>query len=194
MVRWLAKLAFFIFGWKTDGTLPSDVRKGVMIFAPHTSSWDFIIGRFTLLISRIPLRVLMKKESFVFPFRTILKALGVIPVDRGKKNLMVDRVVQLFNDNESLFVVITPEGTRKLVKQWKRGFYLIAVEAKVPIVLAFIDYGNKTGGIGPVFYPSGDYQKDMEFIYRFYSSKTARHPEKFFVPDYIFASGKIDSN
>jgi 1-acyl-sn-glycerol-3-phosphate acyltransferase len=82
-------------------------------------------------------------------------------------------------------VVITPEGTRKFVKQWKRGFYLIAMDAKVPIILSFIDYRDKTGGIGPVFYPTGDYNKDMEFIYQFYSSKTARHPENFFVPPNI---------
>jgi 1-acyl-sn-glycerol-3-phosphate acyltransferase len=82
-------------------------------------------------------------------------------------------------------VVITPEGTRRLVKQWKKGFYLIALEAKVPIVLSFIDYREKTGGIGPVLYPSGDYNKDMELIYRFYGSKMARHPEKFYTPPEI---------
>ena len=185
MIRSIAKLAFYLSGWRTNGTVPPEVKKGVMIFAPHTSAWDFIVGRFTLLIARVPTRVLIKRESFVFPFNIILKALGAIPVDRGKKNLLVDRVVQLFNENNSVFVVITPEGTRKFVKQWKKGFYLIALEANVPIILSFIDYANKTGGIGPVIYPTGDYNKDMEFILKFYSTKTARFPEKFYVPQNI---------
>ena len=175
-------LGFRLSGWRTDGTIPSDVKKGIIIFAPHTSLWDFVIGRFTLLIARIPTRVLIKKESFVFPLNMILRSLGAIPVNRGKKNLMVDRVVHLFNESNSLFVVITPEGTRKLVRQWKKGFYLIALEAKVPLILAFIDYGSKTGGIGPVLYPCGDFDKDMDFIYKFYIGKKGRHPERFYLP------------
>ncbi|MFZ4523085.1 MAG: 1-acyl-sn-glycerol-3-phosphate acyltransferase [Bacteroidales bacterium] len=190
MLRLLAIIAFYIFGWKTDGTLPPDLKKGIIIFAPHTSKWDFVIGRLTLLIARIPLRVLIKKESFVFPWRTLLKSLGAIPVDRGKKNFMVDHLVQLFNESPLLFVVITPEGTRKLVKQWKKGFYLIAMEANVPIILSYIDYGKKTGGIGPVFYPGGDYAKDMEFIYKFYGTKQARHPGLFYMPQ-NFTSNEI---
>ncbi len=185
MIRWLVKFIFRLSGWKTDGTIPSEITKGVIIFAPHTSAWDFVIGRFTLLISRIPLRVLIKKESFVFPLNLLLRALGAIPVDRGKRNNLIEQIVGLFKKEKSLFIVITPEGSRKLVKQWKKGFYLIAVEAKVPLVLSFIDYSNKTGGIGPIFYPSGDFNKDMEFIYSFYSKKQAKYPEKFYLPSDI---------
>ena len=185
MVRWLAKMAFRVFGWKTDGTISAEIKKGIIIFAPHTSSWDFVIGRFSLLIARVPLKVLIKKESFIFPINIVLKALGGIPVDRGKKNSMVENVAQQFTECDSLFVVVTPEGSRKLVRKWKRGFYLIALEAKVPIILAFIDYGNKTGGIGPVLYPCGDFDKDMDFIYQFYSTKTARYPGNFYLPQHI---------
>jgi 1-acyl-sn-glycerol-3-phosphate acyltransferase len=92
---------------------------------------------------------------------------------------MVEQISDLFGKSEHMIVVITPEGTRRLTRQWKKGFYLIALEAKVPIALAFIDYGNKTGGVGPVITPTGDYKKDMEFIMNFYKDKTARHPDRF---------------
>lgn len=182
MVRYIAKFAFKVFGWKTNGNIPVEIEKGVIIFAPHTSNWDFVIGRLTLLIARVPLIVLVKKESFVFPINLILRSLGAIPVERGKKNYLVEQAINLFNNRKSIFLLITPEGSRKLVKQWKKGFYMIAVEAKVPIILSFIDYGTKTGGIGPIFYPTGDYEKDMNFIYRFYSSMRAKYPEQFYLP------------
>jgi 1-acyl-sn-glycerol-3-phosphate acyltransferase len=176
--QWILNL----FGWHTSGFLPPGIEKAVMIVAPHTSLWDFVIGRLTFAGTGPKLRVLIKKESFVFPLNLLLKALGGIPVDRGKKNNMVSNVASFFSEYESLVVVITPEGTRRLSRHWKKGFYLIALEAKVPIAVAFIDYRSKTGGVGPLIYPSGDFEKDMAIIYDFYKDKTARHPERFYLP------------
>jgi 1-acyl-sn-glycerol-3-phosphate acyltransferase len=168
-----------LFGWDTSGAIPAGIKKAIMIVAPHTSYWDFVIGRLTFWGSKVRIRVLIKKEVFVFPVGILLKKLGGLPVARGKKNNMIDEVVKLFNEAESLVVVITPEGTRRLVRQWKKGFYLIALAAKVPIALGYIDYANKKGGVGPILYPSGDYDKDMAFINDFYHDKTGKHPEKF---------------
>jgi 1-acyl-sn-glycerol-3-phosphate acyltransferase len=182
MIGKISQLILNLFGWHTSGFLPQGVNKAVMIVAPHTSLWDFIIGRLTFNGTGPKLRVLIKKESFVFPLGIILKALGGIPVDRGKRNNMVENIASFFPKYESLVVVITPEGTRRLSRQWKKGFYLIAQEAKVPIALAYIDYRSKTGGVGPLLYPSGDFEKDMAIIYDFYREKTARHPERFYVP------------
>ena len=136
-------------------------------------------GRLTYWASDVNIRILIKKESFIFPVGFLLRKLGGIPVDRGKKNNMVTKAVELLTQNESMVIVITPEGTRKLSRQWKKGFYVIAIEAKVPIVLAYIDYKTKTGGVGEIFYPTGDYEKDMVYILDFYKGKTARHPELF---------------
>jgi len=179
MLRWLSRLILRISGWRTDGSLPPGIKKAVIVSAPHTSFWDFIIGRFTFWAIRINIRFLIKSEAFRPPVGFLLKKLGGIPVDRGASNRMVDQVVKLFNKNESLAVVITPEGTRRLVSQWKKGFYLIAIRAGVPIVLSFIDYGKKTGGIGPIIIPTGDYEKDLEIIQEYYRDKVARHPERF---------------
>lgn len=92
---------------------------------------------------------------------------------------MVEYVASLFSEYEVLNVIITPEGTRKLVTEWKRGYYYIAQRAEIPIVLGFADYKNKQGGFGPVIYPSGNYEKDFVMIEEFYKTKTARHPEKY---------------
>ena len=150
-----------------------------MIVAPHTSSWDFVIGRLTYWASDVSIRILIKKEAFVFPVGFLLRKLGGIPVDRGKKNNMVTKAVELLSQHEAMVIVITPEGTRKLSRQWKKGFYMIAMEAKVPLALAYIDYKTKTGGVGEIFYPTGDYESDMKYILGFYKTKTARHPELF---------------
>jgi 1-acyl-sn-glycerol-3-phosphate acyltransferase len=179
MLSWLSEIILKLSGWNTTGALPPGIKKAVIIVAPHTSYWDFVIGRLTFWSSRVKIRVLIKRESFAFPLGILLKGLGGIPVDRGKKNNMVEQVVEQFNNSESLVIVITPEGTRKVVRHWKRGFYLIAKEANVPIALGFIDYKKKTGGVGPLVYPSGDIDKDMALINEFYKDKTGKYPENF---------------
>jgi 1-acyl-sn-glycerol-3-phosphate acyltransferase len=183
MIGWLSARALRLFGWETCGLLPEGVEKAVMIVAPHTSYWDFVIGRLTFWASGIRIRILIKSEVFFFPLGIFLRWLGSVPVKRGKKNYMVEQVVELFRNSRELVVVITPEGTRKKVRQWKRGFYLIAREANVPIALAYIDYANKKGGVGPLIHPSGDYKKDLQIIFDFYRGIKGRHPERFFLAD-----------
>lgn len=179
MGRKFAKFILRLFGWNTNGALPSGIHKAVIVSAPHTSTWDFIIGRLTFWAIRVNIRFLIKKEAFVFPFGPLLKVLGGLPVERGNASSMVDQVVKMFRKEESLVVVITPEGTRKRVDKWKKGFYIIALRAKVPIALSYINYGNKTGGIGPIFTPSGNYEEDLKFIENYYKDMVACHPDRF---------------
>ena len=175
----VAKGILRLFGWNTTGLLPEGINKAVLIVAPHTSYWDFVIGRLTFGASKVKVRVLIKEEAFFFPIGVILKVLGGVPVARGKKNNMVDKAVEYLNEHDYLVVVITPEGSRRLVRHWKKGFYMIAERAKVPIALGFIDYKSKTGGVGPILFPSGDYEKDLITIQDFYKRMTACHPELF---------------
>lgn len=180
MRRWLSKKILHLFGWHTNGALPEGIRKAVVVSAPHTSYWDFVVGRLTFWAIRVNIRFLIKKEAFFFPLGWFLRQLGGLPVDRGRyKNSTVEQVVELFNRHADLVVVITPEGTRRRVTHWKKGYYTIAMDAGVPLALSFIDYGKKTGGVGPILYPSGDYKKDLQFIEDFYRDKTACHPERF---------------
>ena len=173
----VAKGILRIFGWSTCGLLPEGISKAVLIVAPHTSYWDFVIGRLTFGASKVKVRVLIKEEAFFFPISGLLKILGGVPVARGKRNNMVDKAVEYLNQHDDLVVVITPEGSRRLVRQWKKGFYMIAINAKVPIALGFIDYKRKIGGVGPMLYPCGDYEKDLITIQDFYKGISACHPE-----------------
>jgi 1-acyl-sn-glycerol-3-phosphate acyltransferase len=179
MITILSRFVLRLFGWRTNAVLPDDIVKAVIIVAPHTSYWDFVIGRMTFWSSKLKIRVLIKKEVFVGPLGWLLRQLGGVPVARGQKNNMVEQVAELFQKNSTMVVVITPEGTRRRVRHWKKGFYHIAMEARVPIALAFIDYRTKTGGIGPLFYPTGDYDKDIAVIMDFYRDKKGLHPEQF---------------
>ncbi len=185
MTKRFAQIILKIMGWKIAKGMPDGVRKGVLIVAPHTSNLDFVIGRLFFMVLGIKSKYLIKKESFAGPFGYFLKKLGGIPVDRKHGNNVVNDVAHLFRTNEEMVVIITPEGTRSLSKNWKKGYYYIAELAKVPVIVAYIDYGKKEGGIAFVFHPTGDYEKDFEPIKALYLTKQAKHPEKFnFSPMY----------
>lgn len=179
MMKFLAKLILSFFGWKVVGGLPTGIRKCVVLVAPHTSMWDFVVGRLAFTVLRVPVKFLIKKEIFRNGLGPVLKAMGGIPVDRSKSNNMVEQVANVFDQYESLFIAITPEGTRKLVTNWKKGYYYIALKAKVPIVLGFLDYKEKRCGLGQVVIPSGDYDKDFRQIEAFYRGRQGKHPERF---------------
>ncbi len=178
-MRLISKFLYFIFGWKAEGGISDDIKKAVLIIAPHTSNWDFYIGRFYTWIKGINASVLIKKEAFKWPLAGLLKKVGGIPIDRNKNTSKVVQIVKMFNEMDNLFLAITPEGTRKRNDKWKMGFYHIACEAKVPILLCYIDYEKKTAGIGPPFWPTGDIKKDMKEIENYYRGRHAKYPEKF---------------
>ena len=108
----------------------------------------------------------------------LLKSLGAIPVNRGKNTKLTEEIVKTFRERKELVMLVTPEGTRKYNPDWKKGFYYIALNAKVPIVLGYVDYSTKTAGIGPHLYPSGNIEEDMKFILDFYRTVKGRFPEQ----------------
>ncbi len=168
-----------IFGWQITGTIPPEIKKAVIIVAPHTSLWDFVVGRIAFWYLNVDVKFMIKSEAFKWPFGYFLRKLGGVPVKRGRPAYLLIQILKMFKENESFFTVITPEGTRSLVPKWKRGFYEIALKANVPVILAFIDYKYKKGGLGPVFYPSGNYEKDLKEIEKFYMPFHGKHPERF---------------
>lgn len=173
-----ARFVLLLTGWRLEGDIP-DLRKCVIIGAPHTSNWDFFFGLLYKMYYGLNIHFLMKQELFRFPLKFIFSAIGGIPVNRGQKNNLVDTLYKKFSQQENFFLAIAPEGTRNRVKQWKRGFYHIAKQANVPIVLAYMDYGRKVVGVGPVFYPGTDIEEDMSEIKSFYASVQAKFPEQF---------------
>ena len=184
MTRVFSKFIFWLAGWKVVGSFPKEVTKAVMIAAPHTSNWDFLYVRCAFYILRVPLRYTIKKELMVLPFGFFLKKMGAIPIDRSpkeglkRKNNMVSAMVKLFDTHDQLIVLVTPEGSRKYVKRWKTGFYRVAEQAHVPLVMGYLDYKNKEAGVGPVFYPTGNIDKDIDEIKEFYRTIVPKHPEK----------------
>lgn len=175
--RWALRMA----GWRYVTSVP-EPPKSVICVAPHTSNWDFILGKLYYWTEQRDASFLMKKSWFFFPVGNILRAMGGVPVDRSRNTSVTKQVVHMFNSRNRFHIAITPEGTRKRVKKWKMGFYHIAMEAGVPIQLAYIDYGKKELGITDIFYPTGDEQADLHTIQSFYRGTTARFPEQFYLP------------
>jgi 1-acyl-sn-glycerol-3-phosphate acyltransferase len=166
-----------VIGWKIDPNPPQNITKCVVAVGPHTSNWDFILGRLAFFQYGVQGKFLIKKELFFFPLGIILKALGGIPVDRKKNLNMTDFSVKLFEKSESLYLVFTPEGTRKYNPNWKKGFYYIAMKAQVPIYIAYVDFATKTGGFHSVFHPSGNIEEDILEIKKILSQFKGRVPE-----------------
>ncbi len=177
----MQKISQFIlklFGW-TIKVQVDEPKKSVICVAPHTSNWDFPIGKLSYLALGREASFLIKKSWFFFPMGYFFDAMGGIPVDRSKKSSITDLMADEFQKREHFHLAITPEGTRSLVDKWKMGFYHIAVKAGVPIQLAYLDYGKKEMGIMDIFYPTGDENADLEKIQHYYSNISARFPEKF---------------
>lgn len=179
MLTKLFVIWFKIKGWKVGGTIPSEIKKCVVIAAPHTSNWDFVYSLATFRILGLPVNYLAKKELFKFPMTGLLRATGGIPVIRSKSQNLVETIVEKFNESEHLYLMIPAEGTRKRVEKWKSGFYYAAVGAKVPILMGYLDYKNREAGFGPVLYPSGDIDKDLNLIKDFYRKMTGKNHELF---------------
>ena len=170
-----------LFGWHFDIPSPGErpeLNHCVIIEAPHTSIYDYLVGAACVWKLQLNARFFIKKEFFVFPLRRFLRRYGAVPIDRGNRNNnIVDKAVDEFNRQENITFIITPEGTRKKVSRFKRGFYDIAVQAKVPIVLSYINYSTHHMGIGPTVYPSGNFNEDMLQIAEFYTDAQPRNKE-----------------
>jgi 1-acyl-sn-glycerol-3-phosphate acyltransferase len=170
-------------GWTLGENLPPEMKKCVVIIAPHTSAWDFVFGAGAKLLLPLDAIYLAKKELFRWPLKNMFLRLGGVPVDRGKHAGLTEAMIDYIKTHDVARVVFPAEGTRRRVTKWKKGFYYAALGAGVPIAMAYIDFGRKKAGIGPAFMPSGDLKKDFAIISDFYRGITACRPEKFALPE-----------
>lgn len=171
-------LLYRCLGWKEEISIELPDRC-VMAIAPHTSNCDFLIGELYNGAENLRAGFLMKKEWFFWPIGLLLKRMGGIPVWRDKKTSLTERLAQMALERQRFRLAITPEGTRSLVHDWKKGFYYIALKAKIPIVLFSIDYAKKVISCTKMIYPTGEEEKELREIKAFYSSSQGRHPERF---------------
>ncbi len=167
-------------GWTVQGALPEQARKSVFIAAPHTSNWDLPYTLFAAFALRLTPYWMGKASIFRFPFGGLMRFLGGIPVDRSKSNNLVAASADaLVAADGPVQLIVPPEGTRSKTIYWKTGFYWIAVTAKLPIVMAYMDYPRKLVGLGPLFTPTGDVETDMAEIKRYYAQYKGKNASQF---------------
>ncbi|WP_041738783.1 1-acyl-sn-glycerol-3-phosphate acyltransferase [Echinicola vietnamensis] len=183
MMKLLSRLVFWLTGWKVKGNFPEGLKKAVMVAIPHTSNWDLLYARAAFYILDVPVRFTIKKEVMMGPLGWFIRGLGGMSIDRkriaGKrKQTYTEAMIELIKSSDELVMMVTPEGTRSYAKRWKTGFYHVADGAGVPIVIGFLDYKKKHAGIGPVIYPNGDLEGQMEEIKAFGRNVTGKYPEQ----------------
>lgn len=173
---WILKIA----GWSVSITVP-DYPKCIICVAPHTSNWDFILGKLAYASVGRKAGFLMKQAWFFFPFGCFFRAIGGIPVKHG--NSLTETLINKFNDSSRLTIAITPEGTRSRNAKWHYGALRIATATNIPIALGGIDFATKHIVIEQTFIPTGDLDADMKAIKHYYKPFVGRHPEKFSTDD-----------
>ncbi len=178
MGAWLANLILKLTGWTVEGARPTE-RRFVLIAAPHTSNWDLLYLLCMARVFDVKIRWMGKHVLFRWPLGWFMRKAGGVPVVRHRTLNMVEQMAKVIRESEELALVVPAEGTRSYVPHWKSGFYHIAREAGVPIVMSYLDYSRKRGGFGPALMPSGDLRADMDEIRAFYSDKFGLYPEKF---------------
>ena len=164
-------------GWRFEGDVP-DVPRMVLIVAPHTSNWDFLVGLQAKLALRLGCTFIGKHTLFRWPLGVFMRWLGGIPVDRRKTSGFVSEVAAALRAADRMTVVLAPEGTRKLA-HWKSGFYRIATEAGVPILPVGFDYSRRVVFFAPLFHPTGDYEKDLPVLRAHYRPEMGLRPENY---------------
>ncbi len=171
---WIARTAFRLAGWRLVGDVP---RSGVLVGAPHTSYWDFVVMLLVMWQGGVQPRVLIKKEMFRGPLGWLLRRLGGIPTDRDNPAGLVRGLIAEARSGKPFILVIAAEGTRSRTQYWKSGFHRIARAARLPLALAFVDGPSRTAGFGPTLTATADVAADMALVRAFYADKRGIHPE-----------------
>lgn len=179
--QWLGKYFLYILGWKVNGEI-TGVKDGenlVVIVAPHTSNWDGALGLATIIGLDARISFIGKHTVFRFGLGWFLKSLGGIPVNRSVPGDVVLKIVKKIKNNSGTLFAMAPEGTRSKVTEWKSGFLRIAKEIKANVLMASIDFSAKEILLGDIYIPTGDNEKDIEEIKKYYSSFAPKYPDKF---------------
>jgi 1-acyl-sn-glycerol-3-phosphate acyltransferase len=180
VLRGASLLFLKLNGWRIEGQLPDGVHKCVLIAAPHTSNWDLPYTLMTAFVLRLNIYWMGKSSLFRPPFGTAMRWLGGISVQRGQANsLVAASVAALLAVDGPVQLIVPPEGTRGKTRHWKTGFYYIALGAKLPILMAYMDYAHKRAGLGPIFHPTSDIEADMVTIKAFYATLRGKNATQF---------------
>lgn len=176
--RAIGRAMMTLTGWRFEGSLP-DEPKFVLIVAPHTSNWDFLVGLWAYFAIGFKISFFGKHTIFKWPLGPFMRWLGGIPVVRTERRDRVSETVAAFNSTDKLLLVVAPEGTRKYVPEWRTGFYFVADGAKVPIVPVAFDFQTKIISIAAPFWTTGDREADFAKLKDYYRGVKGKHPENF---------------
>ncbi|MBS1229056.1 MAG: phospholipid/glycerol acyltransferase [Proteobacteria bacterium] len=177
MTRRLAGLILGLFGWRSVFAAPPGPKSVVLVY-PHTSNWDFPLGVLFRAKHRFAIHWAGKDSLFRWPLRGVFLWLGGVPINRRERTGMIAQLTEVFAHRASFHLCITPEGTRSKTDHWKSGFYRLALAAKVPVGLGFIDYGRKRLGVERWITLSGDEKRDLALIGAYYADKAGLYPDK----------------
>ena len=180
-LRLVGNFLMRLTGWRVKGSLP-DLPKYIIVGAPHSSNWDFVLFLGVVFHLRLNVNYMGKMELFRSPIGWFFYYCGGIPVDRSKSTGLVEQTVEACEKIDHFILVITPEGTRRGVKEWKRGFYHIAKGAGIPIALGKVDGKHKTVLFGEVFHPTEDVEADMKVIRDSFKGLVGIKPQKKYIP------------
>ena len=172
--RSLARLLLRASGWRTAGSVP---RREILVGAPHTSNWDWVLTMLLAWDNDVQIRLLVKDSFFKGPLAPIMRASGAVELDRENPGATIRSLLEDAETDETFLLGIAAEGTRSKGDYWKSGFYRISQQTGLPITLAFLDAPSRTVGWGPTFSPTGDVVADMDRIREFFSDKTGFRPE-----------------
>lgn len=175
----LARVLLKASRWRTVGQVPPSA---VLVGAPHTSNWDWVLTLLLAWDNRVTIRLLVKESLFKGPLGPILRSTGAVALDRANPGATMRSLLAEADGNETFLLGLAAEGTRSKGEYWKSGFYRIAQQTGLPITLAFLDAPSRTVGWGPTFHPSGDVRADMDRIRAFYAGVTGIKPEGTTVP------------
>ena len=178
MQRLCRFILYRLMGWTVDVSVPHPA-KYIIALAPHTSNWDFLMGQLYSCAEGFRCDFMMKKEWFFWPLGLLFKALGGIPVERNKRTSLTDQLAATAMQRDTFHLCVTPEGTRKAVTDWKKGFYFIALKANIPILLYGLDYGAKRIVCTKMIQPDGRLEEQMEEIKAYFKPFKGKHPQQF---------------
>lgn len=176
LARAISRGLLGLVGWRAVGEKPTP-KKYVIIAAPHTTNWDFLLMLFVTTALGFHPSWMGKHTLFKKPFGGLMRRLGGIPIERSQAHNMVDQAIHALETRDELGVIIPPEGTRRRAERWKSGFYHIAKGAGVPIVLGFVDFSSKECGLGPTIYPAETFEETLRLIAPFYADKRGKFLE-----------------
>ncbi|MEZ8133295.1 MAG: lysophospholipid acyltransferase family protein [Porticoccaceae bacterium] len=179
LLRVLSKIILKIIRWQVIGSLPEDQKKYVLIVAPHTSNWDFILFVLAVSVLRLKPSVLIKSTLFVGPLGWFLRYCGAIPVNRSQASSLVTYIASIYEERDEFVLIITPEGTRSPNPNWKRGFHHVATTAEVPILVVYVDSAIRTIGIEGLMEPTDDADADLRELKTFFDAKRGLKPQNY---------------